>query len=118
MQIPKAKLDDVQERGAPEGPWVWRVFGNRLMLVTEHSGAKVILAPERGTHIETRDPVTGVLRQIDPADDVLRMIAAAPDLLDALELIQGFSWQLDDSHAGREIRRRAIAALTKAKGAA
>ena len=37
------------------------------------------------------------------------------ELLDALELIQGFNWQLDDSAHGKEIKRRAEAAIKRAK---
>jgi hypothetical protein len=40
---------------------------------------------------------------------------AAPQLLEALELIHGFGWRLDDSEHGREIKRRAEAAIRKAK---
>lgn len=32
-------------------------------------------------------------------------------LYDALQLIQGFNWQLDDSPHGQEIKRRALTAL-------
>ncbi len=42
------------------------------------------------------------------------LICAAPELLVALQLIQGFNWQLDDSEHGKEIKRRALAAIAKA----
>lgn len=45
-----------------------------------------------------------------------RLIAAAPELLEALQLIQGFGWKLDDSPHGKEIERRALAAISKAEG--
>lgn len=37
------------------------------------------------------------------------------ELLSALELIQGFNWQLDDSDHGKEIKRRALAAIAATK---
>lgn len=43
----------------------------------------------------------------------------AKDLLNALELIQGFNWNLEaegsDPAFGREIKRRALAAIERAK---
>jgi hypothetical protein len=45
-----------------------------------------------------------------------RLIAAAPDMLAALRLLQGFAWAADDSEHGKEIKRRAEAAIAKAEG--
>lgn len=36
-------------------------------------------------------------------------------LLVALELIQGFNWQLDESDHGKEIKRRALEAIADAR---
>lgn len=40
------------------------------------------------------------------------LIAQRERLLEVLQLIQGFNWQLDDSPHGQEIRRRAEEAIT------
>lgn len=64
--------------------WAWREFGGRLMLVTASGGARVILAPQRPGHIQTRDLETGALRPIREDDDVARLIIAAQDLYAAL----------------------------------
>jgi hypothetical protein len=68
---------------ASDAGWCWRRFGDTLMLVTEAGGAQVVLAPARRKTpgIETRDPVTGVLRPIREDDAAARLIAAAPNLL-------------------------------------
>lgn len=41
--------------------------------------------------------------------------ATGTDAVAALELIQGYAWQLDESPHGVEIRRRALAAIEKGR---
>lgn len=98
-------------------PWVWRNFGDKLRLVTDGGGFMVVLSA-RGPRsvIETRDPKTGAMRALRPDDPVACAIAANFALVEAIELIQGFNWRLDDSEHGEEIKRRALAALAAAKG--
>ena len=61
--------------------------------------------------------IGAVVSNMRPKSEVLsnaRLVAAAPDLLDVIRLIQGMNWRLDDEDFGKEIRRRALAAVQKA----
>lgn len=57
----------------------------------------------------------GPLVAVTLTKEVAFALAAAPAAIEALELLQGFDFRLDDSPHGKEIRRRACAAIAIAK---
>lgn len=68
-----------------EGPWVWRDFGSRLMLVTLHQGSRVVVSADPRTgHLKTRDK-NGTLKYLEADHPNARLIAAAPELHQAGE---------------------------------
>lgn len=52
---------------------------------------------------------------VEIAETFLRAVNSHDALVEALQLLQGFDWRLDDSAHAREIKRRAIAALAAAQ---
>lgn len=60
--------------------------------------------------IERKDGCITVGTERDPVE------ATASDMLEALELLQGFDFRLDDSDHSKEIRRRAVTSIARAKG--
>lgn len=102
-----------------EGPWCWREFGGKLMLVTERGGSKIVLCPSRNAVIQTRGD-SGVLCRLVEDHDVAHLIATAPSLYEALEAgerllagdLVGKEWKV----ACKEWTRQARAALSRARG--
>lgn len=84
---PRPNLKEIRERAeaATAGPWSWRLMGGTLMLVTDHSGAQVVLLCN-GRTFHTRDHKTGTLVPLRPSDAVAESISHArtdiPLLLD------------------------------------
>lgn len=68
----------------PGQPWWWQSFGGSLNLFSS-PGARVVLSAPHRSRIETRDPETGMLREVRADDEVARLIAEAPAMLDALQ---------------------------------
>jgi hypothetical protein len=70
--------------------WRWETFAGRWVLVTDGGGQQVIISGAHQSHLQTRDPGTGLLRPISPSDHVAKIIAAAPDVRrQAQSLIHG-----------------------------
>lgn len=65
------------------GPWRWAQFGRGWMLVTAHSGAKVVLTGLKNAFLAQRD-ANGVIQALDPNHPDSRLIECAPELLMAL----------------------------------
>lgn len=70
-----------------------REFGGLVMLVTESGGSKVVISPSRTGRLRTRDPKTGVLREITTDDTALepfvRAINSHSNLVKALQDCSG-----------------------------
>lgn len=66
------------------GPWRWHRFGNHILLVTAHSGARVILTAASG-EMRTRDPLSGLLEDLHGDEAILPIIAGSIALLEACE---------------------------------
>lgn len=71
----------------------------------------VVMRPNQSTE----DALARLYGQDKDVTKFGNIFAAAPDLLEVLELIHGFNFALDDTPHGKEIRRRAEAAIAKAK---
>jgi hypothetical protein len=60
--------------------WRWQAFAGRWLLVTDGGGAQVVLTAKHHAVLQTRDPETGILRDIVPSDQVAKIIAASADV--------------------------------------
>src|SRR6185503_2380323 len=64
---------------------------------------------------EVKRLTVAISAAVDSFDTVRALEAERDALREALQLIQGFDWQFDDSPHGQEIKRRALAALGESK---
>lgn len=87
--------------------WLWRSMGGEMILVTEHGGARVVIAPsraptktrthQRGPHIVTPTEQEGgghVLRPIAPDHPLALVLAAVPQLVQVVRRVaEQHGWQ-------------------------
>src|SRR4051812_13881975 len=74
--------------------WLWREMGGEMILVTEHGGARVVIAPPSAMRkqppaIMVPTEQSGgahVLRPITPDHPIAKVLAAVPAMVDALRL--------------------------------
>lgn len=74
------------------GPWAWAMFGGPPMLVTAHSGSRVVLLAmpvnKQQAVLTVRNPLTGHLIDLTPAHPIARLIVALPELAAHLQATQ------------------------------